>query len=121
VAGALRLKGYREFLRAASRASKESQSEVRGTFRKVGDIVREEATFRFQRFDARSAAGYRTRVRQRGVAVEQSLRRTTGTRPDFGALQMRKALVPALDSKRDKVEREMEHAIDKVADHFERR
>jgi hypothetical protein len=117
----IRVKGYREFLRAADRAGKESKSEVRSTFRKVGDVVKHEAARRFESIDARSAAGYRTRVRQRGVAVEQSLRRTTGKRPDFGSLQMRDALIPALEQKEHEVEREMEHAIDVVADHFERR
>ena len=115
-----RIKGYRELLRACNRAEKETKKEVRDTFRKVGDIVRVGATERFRSIDARSAEGYRTRVRQRGVAVEQSLRRTTGLRPDFGSLQMRDALEPALEAKSDDVEREMEDALDKVADHFER-
>ncbi len=69
----------------------------------------------------KSAAGYRVRVRQRGVAVEQSLRKTTGTRSDFGELQMRQALLPALEANEDRVESAMEAAIDTVADHFERR
>lgn len=121
MAETLRLKGYREFLRACDRAGRETKKEVRGTFREVGDIVRDEARSRFEDISPKSAAGYRTRVRARGVAVEQSLRRTTGTRPDFGSLQMREALVPALEEKEDEVEDAMEKAIDKVADHFERR
>jgi hypothetical protein len=116
----LRVKGYREFLRASNRAEKESKKFVRESFREAGDVVREEASSLFDDIDARSAAGYRTRVRTRGVSVEQSLRRTTGTRPDFGALQMRKALLPAMESKQDEVEHKVEQAIDKVADHFER-
>jgi len=120
MAETLRLHGYREFLRACDRAGKETKKEVRGTFRVVGDIVRDEARSLFEDISPKSAAGYRTRVRQRGVAVEQSLRRTTGTRPDFGRLQMEEALEPALEEKEDEVEREMENAIDKVADHFDR-
>jgi hypothetical protein len=113
--------GPRGMLRACDRAGKESKREGRNAFKEAGDIVRVEATHRFQPIDARSAAGYRTRVRQRGVAVEQSLRRTTGEHPEFGSLQMRRALIPALDARSDRVERELEHAIDKVADHFENR
>lgn len=116
----LRVKGYREFLRAADHAGKETKREVRNTFRAVGEIVRAAATQRFDKYDATTAAGYRVRVRQRGVAVDQSLRKTTGLRPDFGALQMRKALVPALEEKETDVGAEMERAIDKVADHFDR-
>lgn len=107
-------------LRACDRAGRETKREVRSTLRKVGDIVKVEAAERLREIDARSAAGLRTVVRQRGVSVEQSLRKTTGTRPDFGALQMRQALLPALAEKESAVEDAMEDAIDKVADHFER-
>lgn len=117
----LRVKGYREFLRASDRAGKETKRFVRETYRKVGDVVKANAASRFQTYDARTAAGFRTVVRQRGVSVEQSLRKTTGRRPDFGALQMRKALVPALEAKEREVEGAFERAVDTVADHFERK
>lgn len=116
----LRVHGYREFLRAADRAGKESKKAVRGTFREVGEIVRVDAAKRFAEFSPRSAAGYRVRVRARGVAVEQSLRRTTGNRPDFGALQMAEALEPALEQQEGEVLDAFEDALDKVADHFDR-
>ena len=116
----LRLEGYTDFLRACDRAGKETKREVRSTFRKVGDVVKVDARARFRSSDAKSAAGLRTVVRQRGVSVEQSLRRTSGRHPEFGSWQMRHALVPALESKEGQVEREMEHAIDTVAEHFER-
>lgn len=107
-------------LRACDRAGKETKREVRSTLRKVGDIVKVDAAERFREIDERSAAGFRTVVRQRGVSVEQSLRKTTGDRPSFGALQMRKALLPAVHEKEGEIEDEMEDAIDTVADHFER-
>lgn len=75
---------------------------------------------RFSRYDSGSASGYRTYVRRSGmISVEQSRRKTTGKRPDYGALQMRKALVPALDEHSDDVVRETEAAMDDVADIFE--
>jgi hypothetical protein len=116
----LRVRGYREFLRAANKAGAESKREVRAAFRKVGEVVRAEAVVRFSSIDARSAAGYRVAVRQRGVAVEQRRRKTTGLRPDYGALQIRRALLPALQRNAAETERQMERAIDRVADHFER-
>ena len=116
----LRVKGYKEFLRASDRAGKETRKEVRGTFRKVGEIVRVDARTRYRPSDARSAAGLRTVVRQRGVSVEQSLRKTTGKHPEWGKWQMRQALLPALEEKAGQVEQELEHAIDRVADHFDR-
>jgi predicted Zn-dependent protease with MMP-like domain len=120
VAETVRVKGLREFVRACDHAGKETKREVRNTFREVGDIVKVEAAKRFESIDARSAAGFRTVVRQRGVSVEQRLRKTTGLRPDFGTLQMRVALLPALDFEEGNVERKLEHTIDEIADHFER-
>jgi F0F1-type ATP synthase membrane subunit b/b' len=121
MAGTVRVHGYREFQRAAKNAPKDIKRETRKAFARVGDLVKDEAAQLFESIDARSAAGFKTRVRQRGVAVEQSLRKTTGTRPDFGGTQMRVALVPALEEKEDEVERELEDAIDTVADLFVRR
>lgn len=118
--GTVRVKGLREFQRATKQAPKDTRKELREAFRTVGNVVKDEAAQLFESVDARSAAGYKTRVRQRGVAVEQSLRRTTGKRPDFGSLQMREALLPALDAKAEEVEDAMEEALDKVADHFVR-
>lgn len=115
----LKVLGYKQFLRASDRAGKDTKKETRETFRKVGDLVRIEGQRLFTQYNPRSAAGYRTRVRVRGVIVEQSLRKTTGDRPDYGALQMRVGLIPALENEADAVEREFELALDRVADHFD--
>lgn len=112
--------GYRELLRACDRAGKESKKEVRNALRAVAEPVRLEAVQLFSPIDVRSAANYRVVVRQRGVAVEQRLRKTTGKHPEYGALQMRKALIPALNANVAVVDREMERAIDRIARNFER-
>jgi len=116
----MRVKGYREFVRATNRAGLESRRAVRTAFREIGEPVRAEAQRLFEKYDARSAAAFRIGVTQRGVFVEQGIRKTTGTSPDYGALQMRKALVPALRLKHTDVEKAMERALDGVADHFDR-
>lgn len=117
----VRVRGYREFVRACDLAGKETKKAVRSTFREVGDIVRLEAADRFGGISPKSAAGFRTVVRTRGVAVEQRLRRTTGLRPDFGVLQMLAALIPAAAAKEDEVVEAFEDALDTVADHFDNR
>ena len=114
----LRVDGYRQLMQALARADKQSRKTVRDELRQAAEHVRQEGGVRFAPVDPRSAAGYRTRVRQRGVAVEQSLRKTTGRHPEFGALQMRRALVPALYHNEDRTVREMEQAIDRVCDRF---
>ena len=114
----LRVEGYTQLLRALAAADIEQKRELRKTLREIGDVVKRDAIQRFTPIDAHSAGGYRTRVRQRGVAVEQSLRKTTGAHPEWGSLQMRKALLPALMSREDDTERAMETAMDRVAQHF---
>jgi hypothetical protein len=118
VAQALRVKGLRELIRATDKSTKQLKKGTRDALRRAGDIVRVDARDRFADVDARSAAGYRTVVRQRGVSVEQSIGRTTGKRPDYGAKQMREALSPALDAKSGEVEKEFEAVLDEIARNF---
>ena len=56
------------------------------------------------------------KVQRRGfeVVVRQTKRKVTGKRPDFGALQMRVAFIPALEQHRDRIERDVEQWLDKV-------
>ena len=119
-AATVRVRGYREFLAACNRAERDTKYWVRHTFRQVGAVVQRDATAKFSAYDVKSALGYRTVVRQRGVSVEQKYRKTTGQRPNFGSLQMERALIPALVENESETVRRMEHAIDTVADRFER-
>jgi len=115
------VRGYREMMKASLLADRVTRKEMRDSFRKVGDLVRSQAQARFTPIDQKSARGYRTRVRQRGVIVEQSLRRTTGKHsPQYGILQMRRALLPSLESNEDEVMREMERAINDACDVWEK-
>jgi hypothetical protein len=119
--GTLRVEGYQDFMRACAKADKDTKRAVRDTFRPVGDIVRVDAAAMLAPVSARSAAGFRTRVRQRGVAVvEQSIRKTTRQHPEFGALQMRRALLPSMQHNEQRVEKEFEKATDTVCDRLER-
>jgi len=116
----LRVDGYKQTMQAIARTDKATRKAVREELRKAGDNVKAGAALRFARYDARSAAGYRTRVRQRGIAVEQSKKRTTGKHPEFGALQMRKALLPSLYMNEPRTERALEAALDRICDRFNR-
>lgn len=111
--------GLAQMLKAAKDAGKETNHEVREALRASGEIVRADAVPRLAKYSSRSAAGLKVRVRQRGVAVEQSLRKTTGRRPDYGALQMTKALLPAATRSEPLVAAEFEHALDKLILIFE--
>lgn len=108
----VRVQGLRELQAAFRKMDKELSKELRDNLREAGKIVQQEASSLFSGVDARSAAGYKVRVRARGVAVEQSLGRTTGQHGQYGALQMRKALVPALDNKESAVVDRLEDMLD---------
>ena len=106
------VRGEEEVARGFRQVRRDVLREMRPALRVAAQPVRAEAASLFSTYDPRSAAGYKVRVRLRGVAVEQSLRRTTGQHPEFGALQMRKALVPALDRRGGDVRDEIEHMVD---------
>jgi hypothetical protein len=112
--------GYKKLIAASKFLVPAEKKEVRAAFARSGEIVRADAATRFRAYSAHSAAGYRVRVRQRGVEVDQSLKKTTGLHPEWGALQMRKALLPSLYAKQTEIEAEFEKALDEVTTVFNR-
>lgn len=118
MAATVRVEGLRELQAALRKAEGDLDKGLRKSLLEAGRVVREEATGLFSSVDGRSAAGYRVRVRGRGVAVEQSLSRTTGQHAQYGALQMRTALVPALDSKHDEVIEKVDEMLGQIARGF---
>lgn len=119
---AVKIRGLREFIRATDRAERDTKRLVREELKEAAEPVRAEAERRFSTIDAQSAAGYAVSVRRAGlVLVLQRLRKTTGLRPDYGALQMRDALLPALAAKEGQVEHALERAVDRIADRMEGR
>ena len=114
MAEAIRVSGLSDVQRAFSKVDKALAKDLRTELRQAGDVVRDDATARFGRISARTAADFRTVVRRRGVAVEQRRGRTTGKRPDFGALQLREALEPALDAKQSAVVDQLDGMLDRI-------
>lgn len=117
----VKVDGLKEFNRDVRKAEKDTRKVVRDRLREVGGVVRVDAANRLQEYDDRSARGLKVRVRAAGIFVEQSLRRTTGLRPDYGALQMTRALIPAVEATEPQMVREMEKAADELADIVEGR
>jgi hypothetical protein len=117
MAEAVRVKGYREVVKGFRDMDKDVAKGIREELRSAGQIVQREASALFAPVSERSAAGYKVRVRQKGVAVEQSLRRTTGEHPEYGALQMRTALLPALESNEREVYAGINAVLDRAAQH----
>lgn len=122
MAETIQVKGLKEFLRATDRADKATKKLVRSRLREIAEPVLRDARSKLSGYDVRSASRLGISVRRAGtVSVEQRLRRTTGAHPQFGALQMTEALLPALDENANEIERRFELALDDIADVFERR
>lgn len=111
----IRVTGYRELMRALAKGPRDTRLAVRGELRDTARQVRDDSERLFAPYDDRSSRGYRVRVRQREVAVEQSLRKTTGLHPEFGEKQMVKALIPALKKNGPRLERDIRHAVERIA------
>lgn len=106
----LHYEGLRELAQALRDTDRDLLNQLKDELEKVGEVVRIDAVGRFTKGVARSvsiqqtAANFETRVRAGGqakelVVVAQRLAKTTGKRPDYGALQMTRALLPARDAK----------------------
>lgn len=83
----------------------------------VGEIVKKDAVRRFDPYDPVSAHGFETRVRPGAttlVTVGQSLRKVTGARPQWGALQMTAALLPARSAKLDEARLMLENGVGRL-------
>src|SRR5262245_58259522 len=112
------VKDFQHLMRGLKDMDKDTKRKTRAAFRDVGEATRVDAIKMLSPHDPKSAAGFKTRVRQRGIAVEQSLRKTTGKHPEWGSYQMRHALIPSLDRNADKLIADIDRALAQVVASF---
>lgn len=107
----VRVEGARQLERALRATDRDTLKALRRELREAGKIVATDARSRLAKIDSKSAMGIRPRTRS-GLTVyaEQTRRRVTGKRGDWGDKVMKRALLPAKASKRD----EVKEAIDKA-------
>ena len=112
--------GLREMLKANTKAEK--QHSARGSPRLPRRRRRHPPRRPNQLLESQLPVGGRlqNQGRQRGIAVEQSIRKTTGDHPEYGALQMRH-LIRAQHDNEDDLDRELERAMAKISRAYERR
>jgi hypothetical protein len=117
----IRVSGLRSFLQATDRAGRQTKRLVREDLAAAAEPVRADAQRRFTPINPGSAAAYRVSVRRAGwVMVVSSKRKTTGLHPEYGALQMRMALIPALEANEAEVAYRLGLALDHIADELGR-
>jgi hypothetical protein len=132
VADALGIKqvsGLRELQQAAAQAGKAAQVEVQRALKTVGEPVRAAAESRaVEQISHIGDQWSQMRVgvtrkliyvapKQRG---RQGRRNPALKRPNLALLLLERAMEPALDANRGRIEHDMESALERVADVFER-
>ena len=110
----VRVHGLRELNRALNKVNREASKEVRDALAQAGRPVADLAQMKLARYVGLSTRTIRPKATSKGVFVEQAARKTTGLRPDFGALQMRVGLIPARAERFDATVEAVEDALDKL-------
>lgn len=111
--GTVRVHGLRELNSALKRYDRELQRDLDASLLEAGLEISNLAAAKFSFYDAKSAMGFRPRMRGFGrLVVEQRYRKTTGQHPEFGSLQMQKALLPARAQGEPMLVAKLEHTLD---------
>lgn len=121
-AGTVQVRGLRElqrdFKKMSGGLSKDVDKELRGAAKIVSDEARSLSAS--HGFSQRSVTGLRPRTKGFGRAfVEQSRRKTTGKRGDFGAMQMQRVLLPALARKQDDVVKALDKMLARLGGEYD--
>lgn len=115
MSASVKVKGLAELQRAFKRLESDVAKEIESELREAGKIVADDARRRLAPVSPYSAMGIRPRVRGFGrVEVEQSRRRTTGTRPDWGDLIMKRDLLPALSQNEEKIVQSIDRMLGRL-------
>ena len=114
--GSVRLHGYRETMRALRKCEKGARDAWKDAFKEVARPIAEEAQSRLARYQGISLGTIGPRVVTSGVFVTQRAKKRTGLRGDFGSLQMRVGLLPALEANEGKIDKAVEKALDDLTD-----
>ena len=112
--GTVRVRGLSQTIRAFSVLEKGVRAEILGELRSIAEPVARDSQDLLSGYQGISLATIRPRTSVRGAFVTQGARKVTGQRPDFGSLQMRKGLIPALEAHADELEPAVGNALDRL-------
>jgi hypothetical protein len=111
---------WRELVRGLKQLEAAEKRNVRLSLRHIGEAVKDDAAGRIAPKSAKTAAGFKVSVTQRGVGVYQSLKKTTGKHPEWGGYQIVHALLPARRDNEQEIHHALEEALDKASEAFNR-
>ena len=113
-AATVRVEGLRELTAVFRRLEGDVKNTVRDELKEVARPVIDDTRAKIGRYQGAKLNTIRPRVTGRSVFVTQGARKVTGKRGDYGALQMTRGLMPALDENSDRIVRGLEHALDRL-------
>lgn len=111
----VKVEGVREVNAAFRKVDKDLAKQFGNDLKKAAEPVASTARQKVTRYRGAKVTTIRTRRSGPRVFVEQGARKVTGKRPDFGALQMRTVLIPALEERTDEVFDQVEQVLNNYA------
>lgn len=115
-AGTVKVEGLRELQAAFRKIDGKLVKEFGNELKEVAEPVVRSAHVKVARYRGASIRTIRARRRGLNISVEQGARKVTGRRSDFGRLQLRQVLEPALDENRDGVITDVDRVLGRWAD-----
>lgn len=106
------VKGYREVLRALNQVDRGTRKAVLDGMKEAAAPIAADARSRLSGYRGMSTGTIQPRAVASGVFITQKKGKKTGTRPDFGSLQMRQGLLPAAWEAQDDISDHVEDALD---------
>jgi hypothetical protein len=115
---ALRVTNLKEIRKAFRRLDADTKKQLQRELKLVAEPVAETARQLAGRFGLYTASGIRARSSVGVAYVQQSRRKTTGQHPQFGALQMRQVLLPAVRQHERQILEDVNQVLERLARDF---
>lgn len=114
----VRVEGLREVQRAFRKMSGELNPALRTALREAAWPVARTVREYEGKWTGASVKTIGPKTTLMGASVTQRARKVTGRRPDFGALQMRQAFIPALEDHAEDIQHAAEHVLDVIVNTY---
>jgi hypothetical protein len=99
----VRVEGLQAVYRGLAAIDRDAYKELRLSLIAAAEPVAASARDKISRYQGASLGTIKPRASVRGAFVTQRAKKVTGKRPDFGALQMTRGMIPALDEHEDEI------------------
>lgn len=111
----IHVKGYRETVRSLNAVNRGAKRALQAGLREAAQPIASDTRSRLSGYRGISLATINPSATTRGVSIVQRAKRVTGKRPDFGALQMRRGLIPAVRAADGEIRDRVEEAFAALA------